>query len=79
MDALMINASIHANNFKSRVENFLKEEKGGSEIVATIVLVAIVVLLAVAFKSQLVSLVQGIWSGIDGQAAVINSSIDLTP
>lgn len=68
MDAMMIKARIHANNFMNRVKDFMKEEKGGAEIVATIVLVAIVVLLAVAFKDQLAGLVSDVWAGVDANA-----------
>lgn len=77
MDTLMICAKIQAARFKESVHEFLHKERGGAEIVATIVLVAIVVLLAVAFREQLVSLVQGIWSGITDKAGEINQDIDL--
>ncbi len=64
----MMKLKNHANNIKNNVKGFLKEEKGGAEIVATIVLVAIVVLLAVAFKEQLGTLVQDVWAGVNANA-----------
>ncbi|MDR0672030.1 MAG: hypothetical protein LBF64_06920 [Oscillospiraceae bacterium] len=62
-----------------RAKHSIREERGGAEIVAVIILVAIVVLLAVVFRAQLGALVQKIWSSITGKAEVITKDFELTP
>lgn len=68
MDTLFIYGQIMAGRAKESVKNFWKQEKGGSEIVAVIVLIAIVMLLAVLFKDQLSDLVERIWNSINANA-----------
>lgn len=50
---------------KAKVDNWFrrvfKEQAGGAELVATLVLVGIVLILAFAFKDQLFKLVKSIW------------------
>lgn len=51
---------------KAKVDNWFrrvfKEQAGGAELVATLVLVGIVLILAFAFKEQLFKLVKSIWN-----------------
>lgn len=77
MDKLMIMASFQMYRAKERMKEFLQEEKGGAEIVSVIVLVAIVILLAVFFRSQLGTLVNKIWGGISGKADALTK--EFTP
>lgn len=39
-----------------------KEQAGGAELIATLVIVGIVLILAFAFKDQLIDLVKNIWN-----------------
>lgn len=52
---------------KEKLSEFRSQEVGGAEILATIILIAIVVLLAVAFRQQLSSIVTKIWGSISGK------------
>lgn len=71
MDTLLVYGQIVKHNAKEGINNFLKRERGGSEIVATIVLIAIVVLLAVLFKDQIGALVNKMWNSINTNAAPV--------
>lgn len=55
--------------FQSRIKSagsrLAREERGGAEIIAAIILLAIVILLAVAFKEKIGKLLQDIWSNVD--------------
>lgn len=81
MDRLFIQAQVAgwvvADTVKTKVKQFFTEEKGGGEIVGAIVLIAIVVLLAVAFKDQLEDLMSNIWSSISGQESNVTNPMDL--
>lgn len=81
MDSLLIRAKVAgwviADNVKTKAKNFFTEEKGGGEIVGAIVVIAIVVLLAVAFKDQLGKLMESIWSAISGKEGDITSDMNL--
>lgn len=65
MSTLMIAAKIMGDNLKEDIRDFFRKERGGSEIIATIVLIAIVVLLAVLFKDQIGTLVTNMWKDIN--------------
>lgn len=65
MSTLMIAAKIMGDNLKEDIRDFFRRERGGSEIIATIVLIAIVVLLAVLFKDQIGTLVSRMWNDIN--------------
>lgn len=58
---------------KAKVDNWFrrvfKEQAGGAELVATLVIVGIVLILAFAFKEQLFKLVRSIWNNL-----VVNGS-----
>ena len=59
---------------KAKCNRLVKEEKGGSEIIATIILVAVVVLLALFFREQIGSLISNIWNSITGAEGEITES-----
>lgn len=65
MSTLLIAAKIMGDNLKEDIRDFFCRERGGSEIIATIVLIAIVVLLAVLFKDQIGNLVNNMWNDIN--------------
>lgn len=62
----------HALNFSkiwlsTKLERFIKNERGEVNIVATIILLGIAVLLAVFFRNQIGDLVSDIFSAISGK------------
>lgn len=61
---LYIKAQCHAFGVKNKIANFLKDEKGEVNIVATIVILAIALALAIIFRNQIVKLFDTIWDGI---------------
>lgn len=58
---------------KEKFAEFRSQEVGGAEILATIILIAIVVLLAVAFRKQLSVIVDNIWKTINGKAGELTT------
>lgn len=81
MDNLIIRAKVAsrglADTVKEKARKFFTEEKGGGEIVGAIVVIAIVVLLAVAFKGQLETLMGNVWSSISGQETNITTEMNI--
>ena len=53
---------------KSQISNFLNEEKGEVNIVATVVLIGIAVGLAVIFKDAITNLIKDLLNQISGTA-----------
>ncbi len=49
------------------VKAFIKNEQGDTNIIAIILILAIVIALAIVFRSQLSALFNRIWSGLFGQ------------
>ena len=53
---------------KNKVHGFFtrifKEQAGGAELIATLVIIGIVLVLAFAFKDQLTGLVKSIWNNL---------------
>lgn len=41
-----------------------KEQAGGAELIATLVIIGIVLILAFAFKEQLITLVKNLWNNL---------------
>ncbi len=41
-----------------------KEQAGGAELIATLVIIGIVLILAFAFKDQLITLVKNLWNNL---------------
>lgn len=50
------------------VQNFLRDEEGAVDIVAIVVLIGIAVLLAILFRQQITSLLETLFSTIQGNA-----------
>jgi flagellin-like protein len=62
----------HALNFSkiwlsAKLGRFIKDERGEVNIVATIILLGIAVLLAVAFRNQISGLVKSVFDAISGK------------
>jgi flagellin-like protein len=62
----------HALNFSkiwlsTKLGRFIKDERGEVNIVATIILLGIAVLLAVAFRNQISGLVKSVFDAISGK------------
>lgn len=65
---------------KSRIEImklYFRRENGAAEIIAVIVLVAIVIILAIAFREQIGEFLSNIWSAISGRGSEITSDLEL--
>ncbi len=60
---------------KMKVDGFFrrlfKEEAGGAELIATLIIIGIVLILAFAFKDKLAELVKNIWNNL-----IVNGSQD---
>ena len=41
-----------------------KEEKGGAEVIATLIIIAVVLVLALTFREKLSALVKNLWNGM---------------
>ena len=48
-------------------QRVFKEQAGGAEVIATLVIVAVVLALALMFKDKLYDLVAGLWNSMVGQ------------
>lgn len=55
-----------------------KEEAGGAELIATLVIVGIVLILAFAFKQKLTELVKGIWNSLVVNGTETTTQQDVT-
>ena len=55
-------------NCRAKVNGFFrrafKEEKGGAELIATLIIIGIVLILAFAFKDKLIGLVKNLWNSL---------------
>ncbi len=58
-------------NMKERAKDFFSEERGDTNLITIIVVLVIVMALAVVFRQNIASLVNGIWTKIfaDGNTA----------
>lgn len=54
-----------------------KEQKGAAELIATLVIIGIVLILAFAFKDQLISLVKNLWNSLlaDGKESTKQTDV----
>lgn len=48
------------------INNFLYEEKGSSELTTTIIIIGIVIIVAALFKTQLLEMVESVFSNMQG-------------
>jgi len=60
---------------KTGLHNLIHEEKGASEVIAMVILLAIAVILGFMFKSKIVALFGKLWDMVTGGS----SGTDVTP
>ncbi|BBF41449.1 hypothetical protein lbkm_0123 [Lachnospiraceae bacterium KM106-2] len=58
---------------KVQKERFFSEERGGAEIIAVIVLVAVAVALGIAFKTEIKKFADSLWLGITGNKDAVTN------
>jgi len=59
------------------IKQYFLSESGAAEIIAVIVLVAIAIILAIAFREQIGELLSNIWSAINGRENEITADLEL--
>lgn len=61
-----LNTTVVACKIKidSMFKRVFKEQAGGAELIATLVIIGIVLILAFAFKDKLIELVKSIWNNL---------------
>lgn len=64
MSKLLNKLYFKAMNAKAKAVQVLKDEKGDTNIIAIILILAIVIALAIVFKSQLSTLFNRIWNSL---------------
>ncbi len=61
ISTMALNCKIKVDGMFKRV---FKEQAGGAELIATLVIIGIVLILAFAFKDHLIELVENIWNNL---------------
>lgn len=59
---MMHTGSYYKTKIDAWFKKVFKEQAGGAELIATLVIIGIVLILAFAFKDQLIDLVKNIWN-----------------
>ena len=67
LDNLAIKARCTMVNAKTRFADFLKKEKGGSEIIAVVMVIAIVLVLAAVFWEGISKFFGDLWNSVTGK------------
>lgn len=70
LDMQMIKLQTKMRNF---AEDFKKEERGASDIVAILLIILVVVAIAFVFKEQLKQLVEKVFSSVSGEVDNVKS------
>lgn len=68
LNMLETNMRLLAYKIDSMFKRVFKEQAGGAEIIATIVIVAAVLVIALIFRDKITSLVSGLWNSLVGTA-----------
>ncbi len=58
------------------IADFIRSESGAAEIIAVIVLVAIAIILAIAFRAQVGDFLQNLWGSIRGREDELTSEFN---
>lgn len=56
---------------RRKVEDFIKSERGGSEIIAVVLIIGIVLLAAVLFHENLINYLQALWQRVIGKEPAV--------
>ena len=70
LNELYFKATCAAMNAKQRFINFLRKEKGGSEIIAIVLVIAIVIVLAAIFWDKISEFFTNLWDSVTGKNPV---------
>lgn len=54
-------------NMRNRVESAIKDEEGATNIIAIILVIIVVIAVAIIFRDQITSIVEGLFTKITGQ------------
>lgn len=64
MMTLFTAANMLRRKVQQTVSRFVGEEKGGAEVIATLIIIAVVIVLALAFRDNLSELVKSLWNNM---------------
>ncbi len=67
MNNLSVMAYVAAQNAKTRFVNFMKKERGGAEIIAVVLVIAIVLVLAAVFWDKISEFFSDLWTSVVGK------------
>lgn len=70
LNELGIKAYCAMHNAKTRFTNFLKREKGGSEIIAIVLVIAVVLVLAAVFWDKISVFFGDLWEDVVGKSPI---------
>jgi len=76
LDKFYLGAMYQLGVFKNKVNDFFKSEKGGSEMIAVVIMIGIVVVLALIFKNKIVELINKIFDNADKNVDAVLSPIE---
>lgn len=77
MTSLYLKLQAWKESRRDTAPRLIRDERGGAEIIAAIILLAVVVLLAVIFREKIEGLLGTIWNGVDEKAGKLGG--DLVP
>lgn len=81
MNLMILKAQCAAETCKEKThawfKRVFKEQAGGAELIATLVIIGIVLILAFAFKEKIAGLVKNLWNDLlrDGNQSTTQSSV----
>lgn len=64
-------------NCKTKIHNFLHNEKGASEVIATVIILAIVVTIALLFSKNIQNLFGDLWTWVTTGTAGTKSGLNV--
>ena len=76
-DTMCVKGYCAMQSLKAGARRFFTSERGASDIIAVVVLVAIVVVVGVAFRKKLVEFIGQVWDGISGKTGEITQEVTI--